>query len=354
MFIRVLTEAFMKPDSEKPSSGMAQPALTEVPSPSHPRPVFRSDTRWSRAVMEWPSLDAFLAAPKVESGVHSVPIGEFAGKSLHYDFMLMAKPGTVLLCHFHGNSPRSGNELPVFTGLGVTSGIATSMFIPSDPVLGLDETLSLAWHFGCEGIRLQAITIRIVQKLQALLDAPRVVTWGGSGGGFAALRVAKNVQNSIALVWNPQTDIAQYVPEFVARYRGVAFPAIAADCSFPSDGEQFPSLCTDLFSAGYQGNILYLQERSDWHVKAHLEPFLRNFCGKVLSDVTDSSKFSGFVTKQLYLHLGHWGDGHIQPSKEVVARLLGHLSDATISLEQLQRLGCFPEELPDDTADKGP
>jgi Heparinase II/III-like protein len=317
-----------------------------------PRHVFRSDTRWGRSVSEWPSLDAFLAIAEVQSGVHSVPIGEFAGKPINYDFLLTARPGTVLLCHFHGNAPREGNELPIFTGLGVTSSIATSMFVPSDPVLALDASLSLAWHFGCEGIRLQAVTVRIVQKLQAILQAPRVVAWGGSGGGFAAIRVAKDVPNSIALAWNPQTDIARYTQIFVDSYLRIAFPSMPVGGTFPSDREQFSSLCIEEFVTGYQGRILYLQERTDWHVNAHLEPFLANFCGKTRSSITDSLNFSGCVTDQLYLHLGHWGNGHVQPSKAVLTKLLGLLSDVTISLEGLQNLNCFPDEVIGSTASK--
>src|SRR6187399_3727429 len=113
-------------------------AATSATSPMQPHQVFRADTRWGRSVLEWPSLDAFLATAEVQSGVHSVPIGEFAGKPINYDFLLTARPGTVLLCHFHGNAPREGSELPIFTGLGVTSSIATSMFVPSDPALALD------------------------------------------------------------------------------------------------------------------------------------------------------------------------------------------------------------------------
>lgn len=161
--------------------------LSTAASPLQPRQVFRSETRWGRAVLEWPSLDAFLAAAEVESGVHSIPIGEFAGKQIHYDFLVTARPGTVLLCHFHGNAPRGGCNPPFFAGLGVTSSIETSRFIPSDPILVLDANLTLAWHFGCEGIRLQAITVSIVEKLQAILHAPRVAAWGGSGG-----RVCRN------------------------------------------------------------------------------------------------------------------------------------------------------------------
>ena len=339
----------MKFESKDLPRDTIKSVLSTATSSLQPREIFRSDTRWGRSVIEWPSLDALLATVEVQSGIHSVPIGEFGGKPINYDFFLTARPGTALLCHFHGNAPREGSELPIFTGLGVTSSIAASMFVPSDPALVLDASLSLAWHFGCEGIRLQAITISIVKKLQAILDAPRVVAWGGSGGGFAALRLAKDVPNAVALVWNPQTDIAKYVPEPVARYRSIAFPRIAAAGPIPSDGEQFPSLCIKAFRAGYQGHILYLQESTDWHVNAHLEPFLGSFCGKTRSSITDSSNFSGCVTDQLYLHLGHWGNGHVPPSKDVLTKLLGLLSDVTMSLEGLQNLKCFLDEVIENT-----
>ena len=177
----------MKPKIKELLFGKIDLAATSTTSSLQPRQVFRSDTRWGGSVIEWPSLDAFLSATEIRSGVHSVPIGEFAGQQINYDFLLTARPGTVLLCHFHGNAPREGTSFPFFTGLGVTSGITTSMFVPSDPALALDASLSLAWHIGCDGIRLQAITVSIVRKLQAILHAPRVVAWGGSGGGWQQL-----------------------------------------------------------------------------------------------------------------------------------------------------------------------
>ena len=320
-------------------------AATKAASLLLPRQVFRSDTRWGRSVIEWPSLEAFLATDEIQSGVHSVPIGEFAGRPINYDFFLTARPGTVLLCHFHGNAPREGIDLPIFSGFGVTSSITTSMFIPSDPVLALDTGLTLAWHFGCEGIRLQAITISIVKKLQAILNVPRVVAWGGSGGGFAAIRVVKDIPNSIALVWNPQTDITKYTQVFVDRYLRIAFPTIAVGDTFPSDREQFPSLCIEEFVAGYQGRILYLQERTDWHVRAHLKPFLASFCKKVGSNITGSSNFSGFVTDRLYLHLDHWGDGHAFPSKDVISKVLLLLSDVTTNMKNREDLIGIPSEV---------
>ena len=336
----------MKLDSKHLPHGTKEPAEMGAASLLQPHPVFRSDTRWGRSVIEWPSLEAFLAAAEVQSGVHSVPIGQFAGKSINYDFMLSAERGTVLLCHFHANAPREGinGTPPFFSGLGVTNGITASLFIPSDPVLVLDPNLTLAWHFGCDGVPLQAITVCIVKKLQTILQAPRVVAWGGSGGGFAAIRVAKDIASSIALVWNPQTDITKYLPDAVNRYLRIAFPTIALNGTVPSGTEQFPSLCTEDFHDGYQGCILYLQERTDGHTKAHLTPFLASFCGKSLDDIAGASNFSGLVTDHLYLHLDHWGDGHVPPSKEVIAKLLGLLSDVTTDGDNHENVTCIPGE----------
>lgn len=307
-----------------------------------PRQVFRSDTRWGRSVIEWPSLEAFLVTAEVQSGVHSVPIGEFVGKKLNYDFLITARPGTALLCHFHGNAPRDGVDPPFFAGLGVTKSITTSMFVPSDPVMELDANLSLAWHFGCDGIPLQAVTVSIVRKLQTILHAPRVIAWGGSGGGFAAIRVARNIPTSIVLAWNPQTDIAKYNPDSVSNYRRIAFPAIAAGSALPSGKEQYASLCTDDFVDRYQGRIIYLQENTDWHVNSHLKPFLASFCRKPLRDITDSSNYSGLVTDRLYLHLDHWGTGHVPPSKDVISKTLKLLSDAPTGLEHRENTTDFP------------
>lgn len=340
LYRRLLSGALMKYESKNLPCGTIESAATTAARSLQPRQAFRSDTRWGRSVIEWPSLDAFLTTAEVQSGVHSVPIGEFSGKQINYDFLLTSRPGTALLCHFHGNSPREGASLPIFTGLGVTSSIAASMFVPSDPVLVLDASLSLAWHFGCAGIPLQAITVSIVKKLQTSLQAPRVVAWGGSGGGFAAIRVAKDISDATVLAWNPQTNIAKYDKNHVTRYLRTAFPTLAGSGTPPSNSEQFPSLCTEEFVAGYQGRIIYLQERTDWHVDAHLKPFLAMFCGKTLNNIPTSSNFSGFVTDQLYLHLGHWGNGHVPPSKDVIAKFLSLLSDVTMNLENLENLTC--------------
>ena len=333
----------MTPGGGNPLRHTVERAATAA-SP-HPHQVFRSDTRWGRSVLEWPSLEAFLGTTDVQSGVHSIPLGEFAGKHIKYDFLIAAKSGTVLLCHFHAAAPQGGITLPIFGGMGVTSSLTTSMFVPSDPTLALDTSMRIAWHFGCEGIPLQAITVSIVKKLQRQLDASRVVTWGGSGGGFAAIRVARDIPDSIALAWNSQSDIAKYELGHVNRYLRTAFPSLAPDGALPAGAGQFSSLCTEEFRDGYKGRILYLQQCTDWHVRAHLKPFLAGFCGKALSEVSDSSTFSGFVTEQLYLHLDHWGEGHVPPSKDVISEILRLLARGPTDADHHEKVAGFPGKI---------
>ena len=79
-----------------------------VTSSPQPRQVFPSDARWDRSVIERLSLDAIQPTAEVQSGIHSVAIGEFPGKQINYDFLLTARPGTALLCHSYGVMPQDG------------------------------------------------------------------------------------------------------------------------------------------------------------------------------------------------------------------------------------------------------
>ena len=100
--------ALLKLGNKSLSRDAMEPVSASASSLQQPRQVFRSATRWGRSVIEWLSRDAFLAAAEVQSGVHSVPIGEFPGKQINCDFLLIASPATALLCHFHGAGPQGG------------------------------------------------------------------------------------------------------------------------------------------------------------------------------------------------------------------------------------------------------
>jgi hypothetical protein len=278
----------------------------------------------------WESIDEILAADTIPNGINRIVLANNSHGPLYYDFFFRKAPGTALLCHFHGNTPRNSQiTLPIITGLGVTQEIDGSLFVPSDPSLQLSNNLGLAWHYGWDGLQLQRVTISLIQKLADVVSAPKIVLWGGSGGGFAALRLGRDLNRSVVLVWNPQTNIKLYSPEHVDLFRQIAFKGM----DLPQNGcsEQYFDLTTDDFLQNYKSEILYLQESSDWHLSSHMLPFL-NTHAKSNIGITASKtiKISRAYGDLLYVFCDHWGDGHVPPTKDLISSLLRGLTQNDI------------------------
>ncbi|MGO3714625.1 hypothetical protein [Alcaligenes aquatilis] len=82
-----------------------------------------------------------------------------------------------------------------------------------------------------------------------------------------------------------------------------------------------------LYQGGDSKNyVLYLQNASDWHVSAHLTPFLASVgCLSGDSEVL----LSGLLSKNLYVHVDDWGSGHVPPKKSFLGPLLRSLIEHT-------------------------
>src|SRR5699024_5115261 len=101
------------------------------------------------------------------------------------------------------------------------------------------------------------------------------IFFGGSGGGFAALYFASFFAGSLALVFNPQTDIAQYSAKAVRDFALKAFD-LSAEEQDPLHGLP-ASVVTDLcthYRESRPNYIAYMQNMADAeHVEKHLRPF---------------------------------------------------------------------------------
>lgn len=133
---------------------------------------------------------------------------------------------------FHGNTPRNPDLKPVFTGLNVTRELDASFVALSDPTLYLDPDLKLAWYAGSSGWDLQSLLKCVLRKIATVARSNDLIFFGGSGGGFASLYCAASFPGSLALVWNPQTDIGAYSPPHVPNTAGSlsASPITRAPC----------------------------------------------------------------------------------------------------------------------------
>ncbi|MDR7233167.1 DUF6270 domain-containing protein [Agrococcus sp. BE272] len=272
----------------------------------------------------WQDLAHFLRSNRLEDGVHAFPFP--AAPEYHYEFYVRIRDGAPLLAHFHGATPRKPDDVPKISGIPISGGLPATLVIPSDPILDRDAAIRLGWHIGSRGLDVHSLALEVIQHVGRISRAPRIVAWGGSGGGYAALRIARDIDGSVAFVWNPQTSIDAYSAPAVRAFRAVADHERTTFAGMPS---------TDLTRAdaweGYRGRAMCFQEESDWHVASHLLPIVR----AVGSDLDADSLVASVtvsVDPRLSVAVSHWGDGHAPLPRPIIERVLGLLaSDPSIA-----------------------
>lgn len=158
---------------------------------------------------------------------------------------------------------RAATEVPVFTGWGTTKHLKANVLMISDPSLILDSKLNLAWYVGSES------QPNFVSSLNAILNtfaaSTKLVLFGASGGGYAALTQAARLAGTTAVVSNPQTDIRKfsYYPEF----KRLAWPS--------HETPHVPLEVISSFSTPVDCQVVYIQNIQDVdHVEKHFSPFM--------------------------------------------------------------------------------
>src|SRR5699024_4027987 len=155
--------------------------------------------------------------------------------------------------------------LPVLSGLGISGAVDANRVFISDPSLVLDEDLMLAWYAGNHRQpNLQEVLTNIIGKIAQGLDSKKLVFFGGSGGGFASLYFASHFEDSLALVFNPQTDIAKYSERAVRDFAVKGFE-VETDSTNPLahlPAEVVTDVC-ELYRIPRRATVAYLQNEKD-------------------------------------------------------------------------------------------
>lgn len=108
-------------------------------------------------------------------------------------------------------------NVPVFSGKNATGDLDANVLMISDPSLMMDDQIFIAWYAGNQAQPdLQATLNQIITAFQG---GGRIVLFGPSGGGFAALHHAARLENSTAIVANPVVDIKKRgtFPRYLTR-----------------------------------------------------------------------------------------------------------------------------------------
>ena len=295
---------------------------------------------WTRPV--YSERDEDLSKPgALRDGIHRLREG--GGEPLDVlleGFGPQACGQPVLVCFNAAVASRAHTKAPYFSGLRIARRLRLPLVAISDPALAMDPELGLAWYAG------HATERALGRRIAGLLDrigrrnGSRLLLFGGSGGGFAALSVLGEMRaEAAAVVWNPQTSISRYYGSAVRAYLRAAFGDDGP--ASPDAGSPARQLAAHLQQAGIVHDlartrarqahpVLYLQNRSDQHhVSQHAQPYAKLHGYRRVSRSVYSAEGG-----RLCFWLGNWGRGHVPPPPEMVLAVLGALSRGT-AVEEL-------------------
>lgn len=152
-----------------------------------------------------PSLihSMFAIAPSEGSSRYTYRISP----ELLVDILLENKGTDTLIVSFHGAVDRERGALPRFEWLNTLHKKPFSTLYISDPASNTHPELRLGWFLGTEETNLHKALSTLIHHVQVTTEAKNVLLLGLSGGGFAALQVSRYLPGSVALVFNPRTEI---------------------------------------------------------------------------------------------------------------------------------------------------
>ncbi len=246
-------------------------------------------------VTNYKGVDAFLRASAIPQGYQII-----VENGLPIDVNVQFRGFDTTVVFFQGAIDPKWT-LPAFAGMGVSSEIAVNRIFISDPSLVLTDRLNLGWFVGNSRMNIQKNLLEIISHISETWGNQRLVFYGASGGGFASLFFSAHFPGSLAIVSNPQTNVAKYELAAVERFAEVCYGVRGEDpmSKLPED------VTTDLLTLYREprGNVVaYMQNSTDTaHVEDHMKPLLAQ----------------SHPNNEMYLLLGHWGDGHVAPPKPI-------------------------------------
>lgn len=222
------------------------------------------------------------------------------------DYIIVSLGGAI--------SNRKVKKAPFYTCMGLSKDIDLPLLSISDPSLNLSDDFSLGWYAGNEYQR--QLPYRLADFFDCLIvsSKKKILFIGGSGGGFAILSIhalMKDVDNSVAIVWNPQTKIIDYSLGHANRYLNAAYANSKAwrDNDRESISEFLQeNVRSEIFRDENKKAIVFMDGYDHNHLRLHLAPWLK---GEELIRREENC----LVYNNLIVYIGDWGSGHTPPPK---------------------------------------
>lgn len=204
--------------------------------------------------------------------IHEVPVEEVP----HLDFYAKLAPSDELYVSLQGAVSPGKVRYPSFWRVSSMRKRVPAFLSISDPTLQLgdDEAFGLAWYTGGPEWDPMPQLARIVRQAMDHVGASRVMFLGGSGGGFASLRLATLFPRSMAFVMDPQTSVFDYYPGHQHRLMEAAWSGRPREEVIPSNPDRFD--VQHVYRTRDPENFVYYrQSASDAkHMEQHYGPFV--------------------------------------------------------------------------------
>lgn len=280
-------------------------------------------TRWKVPVHDYSSMTNFLSSGLPSDGITRIGQLNNRVEFLTENLSPSSLPSATffLVCFSGAMVNRANMTAPFFFGSSISRKLGFPLLALADPVISNNRNVTLAWYAGAADSTDNPQNIAAVIDLVAKKSGRIPLLIGGSGGGFAALNIMQHITvPTRAVIWNPQTMISAYQPAAVRNYVAAVCPAWSVDDDIsPHEIMNNAGIQQDVREAYFKtpSCVLYLQNESDWHVQAHLTPFLAH--GKWLAS---STLVQTSPDRRVILGTGNWGHGHATPPPHVIESMI--------------------------------
>ncbi|RAX43825.1 hypothetical protein DQ354_18690 [Arthrobacter sp. AQ5-06] len=260
------------------------------------------DERHRAPIVVWESVSALRVQGRQR---HIVQPPEHHHLTL--DVLLQPRDSDTLIVALHGALDRGIYTPPRFEWMGTLAGRSESILYLSDPTITLSERLRLGWYVGNATDNLPERYAALIRATAEQCGASRILFFGFSGGGFAALALAGIMPGTTGIAFSPQTSIGGYYQQFADMFAEDVFPECRDYAEVAAKFEDRVSLLARYADPAPGTSFLYVQNTGDTHhMSRHYEPF------RSLTEGMEGAHF----------RLRHDSDGHTVPPKEYLLEVL--------------------------------
>jgi acyl carrier protein len=243
-------------------------------------------------------------------------------EGLHYDCYLNRRRGAdrlfVLLA---GAIDPKIHKLPHFARWNWAPVLGGSVLCINDPTLRLNPTLRLGWYLGDKDRDGVQGLLRIARNVAARLAIPagRIIFYGSSGGGFAAIAAASRMRDGRAVAINPQLDITLYSATSVVRKAAAVFDK---DADPPTLRRRYPLRWSARMAfraarqVGKGTRLVIVQNEQDTH---HYEEHYKPFCDELGLPYGGGVNAEGDAMSMVYSSPSGHGAEPIDVAREIIA-----------------------------------